>query len=1002
MIDEDLEVNVEATDEEQGGHGPGTQVYPKKVVARAPYYRKLSADGSASDYSTLYMWNKDEDLKAPGIDDGVTGDITFEEIDSGSEDFKGSVSGSLRGVNGESVDDRMLLEPGETFEIFITYEVDREGFEEVSNDGNGNRDDSLLGEKNNIAEITNYSTVYTDEAVERHKTTRYEAGQVSGRIDQDSAPDNINMANVSDTKAVEEWEDDTEAAPTLTTSVKEPVDRKLNGVVWEDKKIVTDNSADGNGIFDSGEEGIGGIDVTLLEKIRVTAADLADKDGNVANLDMLDYEFEFVWPNGVLDGLNSKAVTGAGGTYEFANFVSGNYAVRFEYGNNDETLKYNGQDYKMTAYQTNMTNASSADAEDTVNGTSDMLERAGMPTLNNEWHDLSSNSNATALETTRVSDARDYEPRRMKVMAYSRTITNENAEVLAAYINDQADPKMDDAYRTILQDNIDELKENTAMVANTAKFKVDVEKQDTIAYKTIKTTAGEGNNEKDSVTHEYNIANVDFGLVERPQTKMYIKKELGRIDLYKNDGSGLILSVECDEDGNLIKTNGNEGLEGNVHINKISEIEKANLAVGIQGFKYVAIESGFLAGMDVNLAYKMTVYNDSEHDYIGVDLSEMKDVRRLYKKVEDYETTEGDDGLIPFNTGKDIQYGKYVGLHYYTNKTDNTGGQTYAGKTYRPEVVVTTTVDQIVDYIDNDISLNLEETQNVEDQSWTMTSDIDRLHKLSVVSYKENTRDDNNLVDNKDRKYIGTTSRNNVAMSDNELIELLDDVTYKKTSVVNENGVDVPVTKAEGGVLKPQMEDVTLHDVYTAKENISSNQISMYNPGLTRELKPGESASIMIATSAHANAEDAKSMNYDNLAEIVMYSNTAGRRDMAAIPGNANMIAKFNPAWQAGYTIDYQAKYNDNSTNDVPYFRPNTGIPVGSSNVETERDAFAARDTVTFSEPTGLSMIRENIDMTVRIILISLIAAAIVVVTLIILLALKKRTYDDNKLFHRE
>ena len=46
--------------------------------------------------------------------------LHFEEIDSGSEDFKGSVSGSLRGVNGESVDDRMLLEPGETFEIFIT------------------------------------------------------------------------------------------------------------------------------------------------------------------------------------------------------------------------------------------------------------------------------------------------------------------------------------------------------------------------------------------------------------------------------------------------------------------------------------------------------------------------------------------------------------------------------------------------------------------------------------------------------------------------------------------------------------------------------------------------------------------------------------------------------------------------------------------------------------------------------------------------------------------
>jgi len=247
------------------------------------------------------------------------------------------------------------------------------------------------------------------------------------------------------------------------------------------------------------------------------------------------------------------------------------------------------------------------------------------------------------------------------------------------------------------------------------------------------------------------------------------------------------------------------------------------------------------------------------------------------------------------------------------------------------------------------------------------------------------------LVDNKDRKYIGTTSRNNVAMSDNELIELLDDVTYKKTSVVNENGVDVPVTKAEGGVLKPQMEDVTLHDVYTAKENISSNQISMYNPGLTRELKPGESASIMIATSAHANAEDAKSMNYYNLAEIVMYSNTAGRRDMAAIPGNANMIAKDNKAYLAGYI----KAYDSNSQSYV--FKTQT-----VNGVNTERDAYAARDTVTFSEPTGLSLARQQANKTIRILLASLIVAAIAVVAAIIVTAIRRNKYDDGDILNNK
>ena len=40
--------------------------------------------------------------------------------------------------------------------------------------------------------------------------------------------------------------------------------------------------------------------------------------------------------------------------YTFKNFVTGTYVVRFEYGNDaDENvdMKYNGQDYKNTAYQ---------------------------------------------------------------------------------------------------------------------------------------------------------------------------------------------------------------------------------------------------------------------------------------------------------------------------------------------------------------------------------------------------------------------------------------------------------------------------------------------------------------------------------------------------------------------------------------------------------------------------------------------------------------------------
>lgn len=1008
LINNDEIMKIEATDAD----AEGKAVYQEKVVAHAPYYRKLVPNGDSSD---LYRWNKEEDLNASRIDtdssgNKVVGQLQFNDINSGNSDYKGSSSTSLRALNNGGVNEDLILEPGEAFEIFVTYEVDREGFEkiqaEVANNqedstagSNINRDNGLLGQKNNIAEITNYSTIYTDESVGRHKTTRYKSGDISGRVDQDSAPDNINMNKLDN---VNYFEDDTEFAPTLTINVKEPEERSLDGIVWEDKK--QDNSSEGNGIYDTDESGVDGVDVTLVEKIRVTTDDVSDllqSDGSFADLSLLDYEFEYIWPDGYIPELTSRVKTSGGGKYSYQNFVAGNYVVRFEYGNNDETLKYNGQDYKNAIYQTGMTNAIDLNSEDTVTGTSDMMNLAGKSTLNNEWHDLSNNENARILEEARVSDARDYEPRRMKVMAYSRTITNENAEVLAAYINSQEEESITNEYKAILEANKEALKTNTAMVANTAKFKVDVEKQDTICYKTVKITEGE---EEGQEKHEYKITNVDFGLIERPETKINIKKEISKIQLTKNDGNDVVLSVECDDDGNIIKSNGDSDLT--INVNKISEIEKVNLALGIQGFKYVAIESSFLNGLDINLSYKFTVINDSETDYIGTRLADMKNVQELYDKVVAYETRVIDDlenenyGLVPFNTGKGIIYGRYIGLHYYTNEVSVEGQDTNSkyGYSYEPEKVVTTTVDQLVDYVDNDISLNKEYTTMIENQSWVDSNEEDRNHKFSVVSYKDNTRQDANFIDNKGRSYLGE-GKNNIVLSQNENIELAN-VNYTKTALGNDK---LPLTNVENGLLLPQLDNVLLENVYSAKENIRSSNVSTNNPIITKELRPGDSATIKIVTSTHSNEEATKNMNYDNLAEIVVYSNTVGRRDMKTIPGNSNMIAKQQASWKAGYQIDYAAKSADGATSDIGYFKPiDVQVSDGNSDmiIKTERDAYAARDTITFSEPTGLSIGRQMINKVVSIILIILIVSAIAVIIATILIVFKKTKYDDKELLN--
>ena len=88
------------------------------------------------------------------------------------------------------------------------------------------------------------------------------------------------------------------------------------------------------------------------------------------------------------------------GSYYFKGVLAGNYVVRFKYGNKEANIKYNGQDYKNTAYQVNM------------------LNEDGTSTLDNEWQDL----RTSTLNDVRISDARDYELQRMKVIAYSKIL----------------------------------------------------------------------------------------------------------------------------------------------------------------------------------------------------------------------------------------------------------------------------------------------------------------------------------------------------------------------------------------------------------------------------------------------------------------------------------------------------------------------------------------------------------------------------------------------------
>ena len=244
-------------------------------------------------------------------------------------------------------------------------------------------------------------------------------------------------------------------------------------------------------------------------------------------------------------------------------------------------------------------------------------------------------------------------------------------------------------------------------------------------------------------------------------------------------------------------------------MDKVTEIIKKDLIE--QGFKYIGIEASMLNGLNVKLTYNIKVYNESEDDYVTEKVSKIKNIQELVNLEKDYEENGWQNaGISEFNTGKDIYYGYLVGLHYYTNTKESAEAQAdtdliakykygYTGE--QKDVKVTTTVDQLVDYIDNDISRDKEATSGTVNQAWVDSSATDREHKLSAVSYVDNEKADEKLKDNKGRSYIGT-NKNNISFSQNEnMVEEPITITRTKVQRVEKSGeLYEPYTEIKDGM----------------------------------------------------------------------------------------------------------------------------------------------------------------------------------------------------------
>ncbi len=852
-----------------------------------------------------------------GVQEKGTSNVSWTK----AQNIEGSDGITYTKITSNSIANEKLA-TGETANISVTFKVTKDNV-----GASGILNAVKLGEKHNVAEITSFTSYYSDQSENRWS----EPGQITGRVDEDSAPNNINIIEYNDKTY---YEDDTDSAPIITIGLNNE-NRTISGIAWDDaqSKGAGYGQKVGNGIFnpDEGDKLVNGLTVELYESISIPTLD-KDENGKTVYK-----EYQFAWPTdepiaelgnktiSEITGFNQRAIT-KNGEYTFIGMPTGNYKVRFVYGDKLITTGksgseeiYSGHDYKSTAYQPGFDNDSDNDGY-----------------LDNEWHDLT-NSN---LSASRVNDARDDEARRLYISAKTEMLTFDNTNVLAT-----ADNK--DVGHEELFGNYNDVRNNPVtgegyyMYAETAKINLGVENIYKIGYTTetldgIDIGSVQGSttqNGKNIGTSEfvYNIKNVDFGLEERSQTKLTLDKQIKEITLTTSDGRIILdaiydINYELGADGS-IKSTVTLNEQASTGINNIASLNRSG---SNQGYRYIMADSEILQGTVITVKYQLTVFNMSETDRINKVLEELWDeynaigadkasiMENALAKVSTPLYTES-KGRV-YKDGSNFiksQYGSYFGSIYYLGAAAKDIG-------LDKEPIVKTKVHNMIDYIDPDIEFT--DTNNIsKDQSWTNVE----------IEY---------LLDNK--------------LIDPKVVQIID----KDGNITGRTALDSELAFGERySIVSDKYQEYltdTKNNIITNIDNYEETDTAT-NPGFVKFLEPymtnsnynNSTATMRLETSRFYSSE-LDTSDIDNIAEIIKVENTAGRRDARTIAGNLNPFAM---------------------KNDEP-------IGVFAS-AKKEPDS-SATEVITLTPPTGLEAAESR---TTQLILVVLISVTLVAVAIIII-----------------
>ena len=644
-----------------------------------------------------------------------------------------------------------------------------------------------------------------------------------GLIDKDSAPDNITVGQ-SNT-----YEDDTDAAPVIELKLYSTDLRNVNGYVWNDDRTVKLSTGQivGNGVREEKEELINGVRVELVEKVT---------DHNTGA------EYEYVWKEMYTGEDNYKHIgssgrvtnTERGQTISTGSVISdtnlgavqkGEYKFHDYIAGNFIVRFIYGDTYKTYLAKDSENTEGQGLNETSYNG-EDYKSTAYLKgnNLYAKWYDLSGFDKEDKL----YSDAKDDTTRRNKVIEYTSTLQNDKAEILASFDN----RKDKYYYNTKLHQS---LRDNTWMFADTAKINVNVE---------YNTTKSNGLSDK-----TYKIKNIDFGLEKRPETKIELTKEITDITIKLASGDTIINTAAGMSQNVNWTANKKNAIKGNNY-------KRDNLRYEYrQGRIHIYMDEEVMQGASIQITYKITVTNNSEIDY----------------------------------TGKDGN----LGYTYFTGQVSSS------------DKIVTTTVNKIIDYVDNSLTF-----RKTDSPDWSLIETMREFTTTSTGAQVETKKMDyGEFIEKMMAQYgEGYVAKNltrfeamfKVYQQTGQIQDFGTNLPFNGINQNKNNTLDNPAAsvlsnynviqnmkdrKNSIGYLNEDISLVKTKSAKTTQEPIT--QVIVTKALENKALKPGESASVELKLSKTLSPEDEDdTLNYGNMAEILQYSNTVGRRDMDAIPGN--------------------------------------------------------------------------------------------------------------------